>query len=64
MGLESVSFISGKDEVADVHQANELVIQMDMLPAAAIEEDTKLVEITDSKFLEHVNNLVPGLALA
>lgn len=53
---------SGKDELADVHQANELVIQMEMLPAEAIEDDTKLVEITDSKVLAHVNNLVPGLA--
>lgn len=56
--------ISGKDELANVHQANELVIQMEMLPAEAIEEDTKLVEITDSKVLAHVNNLVPGLAQA
>ena len=55
---------SGKDEVADVQQANELVIQMEMLPAEAIEDDTKLVEITDSKVLAHVNNLVPGLAQA
>ena len=35
-----------------------------MLPAEAIEDDTKLVEITDSKVLAHVNNLVPGLAQA
>lgn len=54
---------SGKDELADVHQANELVIQMEMLPTEAI-DDTKLVEITDSKVLAHVNNLVPGLAQA
>lgn len=54
---------SGKDELAEIHQANELVIQMEMLPAEAI-DDTKLVEITDSKVLAHVNNLVPGLAQA
>jgi hypothetical protein len=41
---------------------NELVIQMEMLPAEEIIEANKLVEITDSKVLAHVNNLVPGLA--
>lgn len=54
--------ISGKDELAEIHQENELVIQMEMLPAEAIDDETKLVEITDSKVLAHVNNLVPGLA--
>lgn len=55
---------SGKDELVEIHHENELVIQMEMLPAEAIEDDTKLVEITDSKVLAHVNNLVPGLAQA
>jgi hypothetical protein len=41
---------------------NELVIQMEMLPAEEILAENKLVEITDSKVLAHVNNLVPGLA--
>lgn len=54
--------ISEKDELAEIHQENELVIQMEMLPAEAIDDETKLVEITDSKVLAHVNNLVPGLA--
>lgn len=43
---------------------NELIIQMDMLPAEDIKDESKLVEITDSKVLAHVNNLVPGLAQA
>ena len=55
---------SGKDELVEIHHENELVIQMEILPAEAIEDDTKLVEITDSKVLAHVNNLVPGLAQA
>lgn len=42
--------------------SQELVIQMEMLPAEAIPDESKLVEITDSKVLAHVNNLVPGLA--
>ena len=54
--------ISGKDELAESHQENQLVIQMEMLPVEAIDDETKLVEITDSKVLAHVNNLVPGLA--
>lgn len=40
----------------------ELVIEMEMLPAEAIKDENALVEITDSKVLAHVNNLVPGLA--
>ena len=55
---------SGKDELAEIHQENEFIIQMEMLPAEAIDDETKLVEITDSKVLAHVNNLVPGLAQA
>ena len=55
---------SGKDGLAEIHQENELIIQMEMLPAEAINDETKLVEITDSKVLAHVNNLVPGLAQA
>lgn len=43
---------------------DELVIQMEMLPIEAIPDENKLVEITDSKVLAHVNNLVPGLAQA
>lgn len=41
-----------------------LVIQMEMLPVESIPDEGKLVEITDSKVLAHVNNLVPGLAQA
>lgn len=40
----------------------ELVIQMEMLPDEEIADESRLVEITDSKVLAHVNNLVPGLA--
>lgn len=54
--------ISGKDELMEIHHENELIIQMEMLPAEAIDDDTKLVEITDSKVLAHINNLIPGLA--
>lgn len=50
--------------LAEIHQEDELVIQMEMLPAEAIEDESGLVEITDSKVLAHVNNLVPGLAQA
>lgn len=55
---------SGKDEPIEIHQKNEFIIQMEMLPAEAIDDDTKLVEITDSKVLAHINNLVPGFAQA
>lgn len=55
---------NSKGAIAEIHQADELVIQMEMLPPEAIEDESKLVEITDSKVLSHVNNLVPGLAQA
>ena len=42
----------------------ELIIEMEMLPAEVIKDENALVEITDSKVLAHVNNLVPGLAQA
>lgn len=46
------------------NEPQELVIQMEMLPAEALSNESKLVEITDSKVLAHVNNLVPGLVQA
>lgn len=54
--------VKNKNELVEVDTSNELIIQMEMLPAEVIEDETKLVEITDIKVLAHVNNLVPGLA--
>lgn len=42
----------------------DLVIQVEMLPAEAISGEGSLVEITDSKVLARVNNLIPNLAQA
>lgn len=53
-----------KSELLNVEEQNELIIQMEMLPVEVIEDEGKLVEITDSKILAHVNNLIPGLAQA
>lgn len=55
---------AGLGQVPNVDNSQELVIQMEMLPAEAMPAESKLVEITDSKVLAHVNNLVPGLAQA
>lgn len=60
----NISSVKDKSVVAGEDISNELVIQMEMLPAEAIDDETKLVEITDSKVLAHINNLVPGLAQA
>lgn len=51
-----------KEELDAIRQPDELIIQMEMLPVEAIKDESKLVEITDSKVLSHVNNLIPGLA--
>ena len=44
--------------------AHDWVIQVEMLPAEAISEEGSLVEITDSKVLARVNNLIPNLVQA
>lgn len=51
-------------ELQTTEVSKEIVIQMELLPAEAIPDETKLVEIMDSKVLAHVNNLVPGLEQA
>lgn len=55
-------------QIKELYQSDqkldELVIQMEMLPAEALSDESRLVEITDSKVLARVNNLVPGLAQA
>lgn len=56
---KQISELSQSDQ-----KLNELAIQMEMLPAEAIPDESRLVEITDSKVLARVNNLVPGLAQA
>ena len=43
---------------------DELVIQMEMLPAEAISDESMLVEITDSEVLSRVSNLFSGLVQA
>lgn len=64
IGIINAPSVTGNTSLSETHHADELVIQMEMLPAEAIEDESKLVEITDSKVLAHVNNLVPGLAQA
>lgn len=62
---EGVRHIEEKTEVQLVPSENELqelVILMEILPAATIPDENKLVEISDSRVLTHVNNLIPGLA--
>lgn len=42
----------------------ESILQIETLPTEAFFDESRLFEITDSKVLAHVNNLVPGLAQA
>ena len=48
----------------DNKKLDELEIQIEMLPAESIPHKNNLVEITDSKVLAHVNNLIPVLLQA
>lgn len=51
-----------RSKTKEENNSNDLVIQMEMLPSEYKIDERQLVEITDSKVLAHVNNLVPGLA--
>ena len=62
--VSNTALVKQKGAFSETHQTDELVIQMEMLPAESIGDESRLVEITDSKVLAHVNNLVPGLAQA
>ena len=65
-GMASGIVKSEKKSEAQIFSADnelqEVVIQMEMLPAESAPDENQLVEITDSKVLAHVSNLVPGLA--
>ena len=43
---------------------DKLLIQMEMLSVESVPDENNLVEITDSKVLAHVNNLIPELLQA
>ena len=45
----------------ETEPTTELDIQIEMLPAESMEDETGLVELTDSKILAQVSNLLPGL---
>ncbi|ALB48008.1 hypothetical protein [Clostridium beijerinckii] len=65
---QEFSVIETKNEVIsssmDDYSANEMIVMVDQLPVESIEDESMLTEITDSKVLAHVNNLVPGLLQA
>lgn len=46
---------------SETEPTTELDIQIEMHPSESIEDETGLVEITDSKILAQVSNLLPGL---
>jgi len=60
--IENEAETSTKNSAVEVNEASkELVIQMEMLPVEALPSETRLVEITDSKVLAHLDNLIPDL---
>lgn len=61
---DSTEFSKLKASTIEEDSSTDLVIQMDLIPAEAIADESMLIEITDSKVLARVNNLVPGLAQA
>ncbi len=50
------------DLIVSDAKKDEFIIPIEMLPAEVFPDESHLVEITDSKVLSRVNNLVPGLA--
>jgi len=59
--IEKVKQKVDADIILSDNGLQELIIQMEMLPAEVIPDENKLVEITDSKVLAHINSLIPGL---
>lgn len=57
MDISTLSTITNKRD-----SSHDFVIQMEMLPTEYKIEESKLVEITNSKILTRINNLVPGMA--
>lgn len=53
--------VKEKDAFTKFHQEDKFIIPMELLPAESIDDETKLIEITDSKVLAHIDNLIPGL---
>lgn len=54
-----------KGELAEVcPEHTDVIFQMEMLPAETFREEASMVEITDSKVLAQIDNLIPGLAQA
>lgn len=64
--LENPTIVSGISPFSSpINKADKpggLAIQMEMLPVGSTIDENKLVEITDSKVLARVNNLISGLA--
>ena len=55
---------TAKGVLAEVQEETCLTFQMEMLPAESFHQEASLVEITDSKVLAQIDNLIPGLAQA
>lgn len=62
VGIEKVEETTETNIFPKDDDLQEIVIQMEMLPVSAIPTENKLLEVTDSKVLARINNLVPGLA--
>lgn len=59
-----IAVSSVTEAISAEQEKKEIVIQMEMLPAESIPDESQLVEITDSRVLAHINNLIPGMAQA
>lgn len=66
LSLSEVSTDTSSRETSMVQDtaSQEFRIQVEMLPTETISDESKLIEITDSRVLARVNSLVPGLVQA
>ena len=53
-----------KAETQSIPVDGEAAIQVEVLPAEALPDESELVEITDSRILAKISNLIPGLVQA
>lgn len=64
VSLAANTTVGSVKTIPDDQKEQSFAIQLEMLPAKAIPNEGRLVEITDSRVLAHIDNLIPGVAQA
>lgn len=68
ISLDNLSSLKSKElkdygDLIEGQEESKFVIEMEMIPASAIKDESKLVEIKDSTLLSQISNLIPGFVM-